>query len=90
MSPNIANNADTLQCWLFEAPDIAAPGQQRGELIGEGGVEDGRGLAHNTISPHPEEPRSGVSKDAPDVSGASWTILRDALLRSAPQGEVVA
>jgi len=39
------------------------------------------------LSPHPEEPRSGVSKYAPESSGSSWNILRDALLRSAPQDE---
>jgi precorrin-3B synthase len=39
-------------------------------------------------SPHPEEPRSGVSKDAPDGSGASWSILRDAIPSGmAPQDE---
>ncbi len=39
-------------------------------------------------SPHPEEPRSGVSKDAPDGSGASWSILRDAIPKGmAPQDE---
>ncbi|WP_291825619.1 4-(cytidine 5'-diphospho)-2-C-methyl-D-erythritol kinase [Bosea sp. (in: a-proteobacteria)] len=38
-------------------------------------------------SPHPEEPRSGVSKEAPEGAGTSATILRDALLRSAPQDE---
>jgi hypothetical protein len=31
-----------------------------------------------SLSPHPEESRSGVSKDGPDVSGAYWSILRDA------------
>ncbi len=30
------------------------------------------------FSPHPEEPRSGVSKDAPGGSGTIWSILRDA------------
>ena len=30
------------------------------------------------LGPHPEEPRSGVSKDAPVNTGASQTILRDA------------
>jgi len=30
------------------------------------------------LSPHPEEPRSGVSKDGPDVFGSRWSILRDA------------
>jgi hypothetical protein len=40
------------------------------------------------LRPHPEEPQSGVSKGAPDVSGASWTILRDAdPVGSAPQDE---
>lgn len=39
-------------------------------------------------SPHPEEPRSGVSKDAPASSGASATILRDAVpAGTAPQDE---
>ncbi len=38
-------------------------------------------------SPHPEEPRSGVSKEGPEGAGTSATILRDALLRSAPQDE---
>jgi len=39
-------------------------------------------------SPHPEEPRSGVSKDAPDASGAAWSILRDAMSNDmAPQDE---
>ncbi|UZF93263.1 error-prone DNA polymerase [Bosea sp. NBC_00550] len=32
----------------------------------------------NFRSPHPEEPRSGVSKDGPERSSASRTILRDA------------
>ncbi|WID99174.1 glycoside hydrolase family 2 protein [Bosea vestrisii] len=41
-----------------------------------------------TGSPHPEEPRSGVSKDAPGDSGASSTILRDAIpVGMAPQDE---
>ena len=31
------------------------------------------------VSPHPEEPRSGVSKDAPGGSGTPWSILRDAM-----------
>jgi 4-diphosphocytidyl-2-C-methyl-D-erythritol kinase len=40
------------------------------------------------LSPHPEEAASAaVSKDAPEGSGTSATILRDALLRSAPQDE---
>jgi 5-formyltetrahydrofolate cyclo-ligase len=39
-------------------------------------------------SPHPEEPRSGVSKDDPAVSRASSTILRDAIpVGMAPQDE---
>ncbi len=39
-------------------------------------------------SPHPEEPRSGVSKDAPGGSGASGSILRDAIPNGmAPQDE---
>jgi xanthine dehydrogenase small subunit len=38
------------------------------------------------LSPHPEEPQSGVSKDVPSVSGASWSILRDAP-KGAPQDE---
>jgi 4-diphosphocytidyl-2-C-methyl-D-erythritol kinase len=38
--------------------------------------------------PHPEEPRSGVSKGAPDVSGGNWSILRDAVSgETAPQDE---
>ncbi|RYE83931.1 MAG: hypothetical protein EOP19_12735, partial [Hyphomicrobiales bacterium] len=48
------------------------------------GYEGFRSACH---SPHPEEPRSGVSKDAPDGSGASTSILRDAGLRPAPQDE---
>ena len=43
--------------------------------------------SHPETSPHPEEPRSGVSKDAPEGCGTSATILRDALLLSAPQDE---
>jgi hypothetical protein len=39
------------------------------------------------LSPHPEEPRSGVSKDGPVGSGEIWSILRDALRWSAPQDE---
>ena len=40
------------------------------------------------LSPHPEEAASAaVSKDAPAGSRTSLTILRDALLRSAPQDE---
>ena len=40
------------------------------------------------LSPHPEEPQSGVSKDAPGVSGASASILRDAIPNGmAPQDE---
>jgi hypothetical protein len=31
-----------------------------------------------THSPHPEEPRSGVSKDASGSSRDIWTILQDA------------
>ena len=38
------------------------------------------------LGPHPEEPRSGVSKDAPVNTGASQTILRDAP-GGAPQDE---
>jgi len=39
-------------------------------------------------SPHPEEARRAVSKDAPAVSGASWNILRDAIRSGmAPQDE---
>lgn len=39
-------------------------------------------------SPHPEEAApAAVSKDAPEASGTSATILRGALLRSAPQDE---
>jgi predicted glycosyltransferase len=45
-------------------------------------------LAASAQSPHPEEPRSGVSKDDPDGSGASWSILRDAISgEMAPQDE---
>ena len=41
-----------------------------------------------TLSPHPEEAaRAAVSKDAPEGSQPSATILRDALLQSAPQDE---
>ena len=41
-----------------------------------------------TGSPHPEEPRSGVSKDAPVDTGASANILRDAVPPgTAPQDE---
>jgi beta-mannosidase len=44
--------------------------------------------ATTTTSPHPEEPRSGVSKDAPAGSGASPAILRDAIPKGmAPQDE---
>ena len=51
------------------------------------GLEPGETHASNP-RPHPEEAASAaVSKDAPDVSGANWTLLRDALLRSAPQDE---
>ncbi len=40
------------------------------------------------LSPHPEEaPTAAVSQDAPAGSGISAIILRDALLRSAPQDE---
>ena len=52
-------------------------------------VRDDRGGSSETHSPHPEEPRSGVSKDGPDASGASPTILRDApaaLLRMRAEG----
>ncbi|WP_439493057.1 4-(cytidine 5'-diphospho)-2-C-methyl-D-erythritol kinase [Bosea sp. (in: a-proteobacteria)] len=39
-------------------------------------------------SPHPEEPRSGVSKDGPEGAGTVWSILRDALSDDmAPQDE---
>nr|WP_310153331.1 4-(cytidine 5'-diphospho)-2-C-methyl-D-erythritol kinase [Bosea sp. BE125] len=39
-------------------------------------------------SPHPEEPRSGVSKDVPGGSGTPWSILRDAMSEDmAPQDE---
>jgi hypothetical protein len=45
-------------------------------------------ISRDILSPHPEEQPSGcVSKDAPDGSGASWNILRDAILRIAPQDE---
>ena len=42
--------------------------------------------SRHPLSPHPEEPRSGVSKDAPGGPGASVNILRDAP-DSAPQDE---
>ena len=43
---------------------------------------------HPGFSPHPEEPRSGVSKDTPEGSGASAAILRDAVPGgTAPQDE---
>ncbi len=47
------------------------------------------GQMHGSLaSPHPEEAASAaVSKEAPAGSGTSATILRDALLRSAPQDE---
>jgi hypothetical protein len=32
-------------------------------------------------SPHPEEARRAVSKDVPEGSEASWTILREAATR---------
>ncbi len=39
-------------------------------------------------SPHPEEPRSGVSKEGPEGSGTVWSLLRDALSDDmAPQDE---
>ncbi|WP_129157505.1 glycosyltransferase [Bosea sp. Tri-44] len=45
-------------------------------------------LAASAHGPHPEEPRSGVSKDAPVGFGASWSILRDAISdEMAPQDE---
>ena len=44
--------------------------------------------ASHLSSPHPEEPQSGVSKDAPDAAGASGSILRDAIsAEMAPQDE---
>jgi excinuclease ABC subunit C len=44
------------------------------------------GGSASPVSPHPEEPRSGVSKDAPVSNGASASILRDAP-DGAPQDE---
>jgi len=45
-------------------------------------------LAASAQSPHPEEPRSGVSKDGPTGAGASWSTLRDAISgEMAPQDE---
>ncbi len=45
-------------------------------------------LATSAQCPHPEEPRSGVSKDAPEGTGASASILRDAISdEMAPQDE---
>jgi len=64
-----------------------------GVAVATAGVFKALGLAPGETrvshtSPHPEEAASAaVSKDAPDVSGANWSILRDALLRSAPQDE---
>jgi predicted glycosyltransferase len=34
-------------------------------------------LTEKSASPHPEEPRSGVSKDASGGAGDNWTLLRD-------------
>ncbi len=56
------------------------------------GLEPGqRHQLHSSLpgtSPHPEEPRSGVSKDGPEGSGDIWSILRDALADDmAPQDE---
>jgi hypothetical protein len=39
------------------------------------------------LSPHPEEPCSGVSKDVSGDFEDNWSILRDAILRIAPQDE---
>ncbi|PZU93940.1 MAG: cobaltochelatase subunit CobN [Chelatococcus sp.] len=57
------------------------------ELLAEAGYDVAPAPVPSRSSPHPEEPRSGVSKDVPDASGASWNILRDAGLRPAPQDE---
>ncbi|MGX5734949.1 glycosyltransferase family protein [Bosea thiooxidans] len=60
---------------------LAAKLRYTGYLNGQGGTSPPR-------SPHPEEPRSGVSKDGPDGSGDSWSILRDAIPAGmAPQDE---
>ena len=57
------------------------------KVAGEGGA-----VAHepppDTLSPHPEEPRSRVSKDASGDAGASVSILLDAVpAGTAPQDE---
>jgi long-chain acyl-CoA synthetase len=63
------------------------PRLKRIVVIDPKGLRGYAGFRAAPIGPHPEEPRSGVSKDAPDGSGASSTILRDADLRPAPQDE---
>jgi hypothetical protein len=35
-------------------------------------------MADLVLRPHPEEPRSGVSKDAPAGFGGIWSILLEA------------
>lgn len=57
------------------------------KVAGEGGAV-AEEPPPDTLSPHPEEPRIGVSKDAPVDSGASPAILRDAVPEgTAPQDE---
>jgi len=56
------------------------------KVAGEGAAAEEPAV--DNLSPHPEEPRSGVSKDAPAGSGASSAILRDAVPKgTAPQDE---
>jgi excinuclease ABC subunit C len=49
-------------------------------------AKESGGVADLSSSPHPEEPRSGVSKDAPEGDETSTIILRDAP-DGAPQDE---
>ncbi|WP_420103557.1 dihydrolipoamide acetyltransferase family protein [Bosea sp. (in: a-proteobacteria)] len=57
------------------------------KVAGEGGAVADE-PPPDTLSPHPEEPRSGVSKNAPVDPGASAVIRRDAAPKgTAPQDE---
>ena len=71
-----------------EVGDTVAIGSALVKLKVAGEGEQAPDTATGNLSPHPEEPRSGVSKDVPEGSRASTAILRDAVPKgTAPQDE---
>jgi hypothetical protein len=75
--------------WLRGQAGLEGEDAMTGSVLAIGEARDSSRPKH---SPHPEEPRSGVSKDAPGGSGDIWSILRDApaaLLRMRAEGVVM-